>query len=157
MRSAGASDGEVAGVRVVKRKQHSNEASVKARGVKAAVQHFQHFGGGTRVFHDVLAQDPDRERAEERCGSPFAGDVAENESQPSVTVRKKIVEIAAEFARRNVGRGDIEAGDLTRSARQKLPLNFARGVEFTEETLFVAACLLVHTRIFERDGDERRK
>jgi len=107
------------------------------------------------MLDDVLAKNSDGKRAEERRRSAFAGDIAQYKRKAAVAVGKKIVEVAAEFASRHVRRSDVEAGNFTRAAGQKLALNFPGSVEFREEALLVLASFLVEALIFQRDGDER--
>jgi len=79
MRRARAGHGELPRVGIVKRKEHGDETSVEARGVKTAVQHFEHLGGRAGMLDHMLAQDSDGERTVERSRSALAGDVAEDE------------------------------------------------------------------------------
>jgi len=37
------------------------ETRIETRGVEAGVEHLQHFGGRTRMLHDMFAKDSDRE------------------------------------------------------------------------------------------------
>src|SRR5438105_9243178 len=98
MRSAGAGDCQLPTGGVIQSEGHGDEARIETRGVEACIQHLQHFRGGTGMLDDVLAKNSDGERAEERGGSAFAGDVAQYKRKAAVSVGKEIVKVAAEFA-----------------------------------------------------------
>src|SRR2546421_6035156 len=155
MRSAGAGDCHLPTGGVIQGEGHGDEARIETRGIEARIQHLQHFRGGTGMLDNVFAKNSDGERAEKRGRSAFAGDVAQDKRKAAVSVRKKIIEVAAEFASGHVRRSDVEAGNFARAAGQKLALNFASGVQLGEEALFVLSSFLVEARIFQRDGDER--
>src|SRR5713226_893117 len=67
--------------------------------MQAAIQQGQHFWRRARMLDDVLAHGADGERAKERGRSALAGDIAERDSETALAVGKKIVEVAAQFAR----------------------------------------------------------
>src|SRR5262249_18129744 len=90
-------------------------------------------------------------------GRAFARDVSKHKSETTISIRKKIVEVAAEFASWNIRGRNVESRNFTRASRQKLALDFASRVEFTEKPLFVAARLFVHTRVFKSNRNERGK
>ena len=102
MRSAGAGDCQLPTGGVIQSEGHGDKAGIESRGVEARIQHLQHFGGRTGMLDDVFAKNSDRERAEERGRSTFAGDVAQHKRKAAVAVGKKIVEVAAKFASRHV-------------------------------------------------------
>src|SRR5258707_15358873 len=102
---------------------------------------------------EVATQDADRQRAVERGGGAFAGDIAESDGEPAFSVGKKIVKIAAKLARGAIPGGEIEAGDFARAGGKKLALNFARCIEIVLETALVDARIFIKARVFQSDGD----
>src|SRR5262245_36668840 len=143
MRRAGAGDSELARSRVIECEGHSDEPRIEASCVEPSVQHLQHFRGRAGMFNDVFAEDADGERAEKCGGRAFAGDVAKDQGEAAVAVRKKVVKVAAEFSRGNVGGSDVETWNFARTARKKLALDFACSVELREQALFVLASFLI--------------
>jgi hypothetical protein len=97
--------------------------------MQAGVEHGQHFGGRTRMLDDVLANNANRERRKERSGGAFPGDVSESHAEAAFSVGKKVVKIAAELARRDVGGSEFETGHFTRASGKELALDFAGGIE----------------------------
>src|SRR5258707_808705 len=60
----------------------------------------------------MLTEHADGERAIERRGSAFARNVTKREAETALTIRKKIVEVAPQFARGNIPGGEVETGDF---------------------------------------------
>src|SRR5260370_2238604 len=107
-----------------------------------------------------LAEHADGERAIERGGSAFAGNVTKREDETALTRRKKIVEVATQFARGNIPGGEVETGDFACAIREQTSLNFASHLEILLETELGIACFLIEARVFERNrniGAERRE
>src|ERR1700674_2523073 len=131
--SAGIRESKTSRTGIVNREDHGDEARIEPRAMETAVEHPEHFGGRAGMPDDVLAQDADGQRAEERGGGAFAGNIAENEGEAALSVGKKIVEIAAELARGTITGGQVEARDFAPAGRKKLALNFARVIELVLE------------------------
>jgi hypothetical protein len=121
--------------------------------MQAVVEHGEHFAGRAGMGDHVLAQNADGQRAEQSRGGAFAGDVAEDHGEAALPVRKKIVEVAAEFACRFVGGGEFEARDFTSAGGEKLALNFARGGEVGVKAALGFAGVFVEAGIFQGNGD----
>src|SRR5258706_12402510 len=105
------------------------------------------------MLDDVLAHSANRQRTEQGGRGAFAGHIAERDSKPAFAVRKKIVEIAAEFARRTEAGGQVKSGDLASSAGKKLAVNFARGSERVIQAALCFAGFFVKAGVFERDSN----
>src|SRR5713226_3002735 len=116
IRSTGIRKSEASRTGVVDGEGHGDKAPIQPRTVQPPIQHRQHFRWRTRVLGHMLANGADGQGAKQRGGCAFSGNVAERDSEAAFAVGKKIVEIAAEVARRTVAGGQIEAGNLTRSA-----------------------------------------
>ena len=153
IRAAGIGEREAASTCVVDGKDRRDETALEPRGVQAAVEHGEHFGGRAGMLDDVLAENADGERSEERRGGAFARDVTKGNGQTSFAIRKKVVEISAEFARRTVHGGKIETGDFTRTGGKQLALDFTCGRQIILETVLVPTGFFEQAGIFERDGD----
>ena len=144
---------ELACAGIVDGEKRSDESAIEPRGVQAGVEHGQHFGGQTRMLDDVLANNANRERRKERSGDAFPGDVSESYAEAAFSVGKKVVEIAGELARRDVGGSKFEAGHFTRASGKELALDFAGGIEIALQAALVFSSLFVEARVFESDRD----
>jgi hypothetical protein len=113
--SAGIRESKTPRTGIVNREDHGDEARIQPRAMEAAVEHRQHFGRRTGMRDNVLTHDADGQRAEERGGGAFAGNIAESDGEAAFSVGKKIVEIAAQFARGAIPSGEVEAGNLARA------------------------------------------
>src|SRR5258707_808709 len=60
----------------------------------------------------MLTEHADGERAIERRGSAFARNVTKREAETALTIRKKIVEVAPQFAPGNIPGGEVPGLDL---------------------------------------------
>src|SRR5260370_1207030 len=109
--------------------------------------------GRAQVRGQMRAQHTDGERAIERSGSAFAGNVTEREAETAFAVGQEIVEVASQFARGNVGRGEVEPGNLARAVGKQASLDFASHVQILLKTELRVACFLIEARVFQRDGD----
>ena len=86
IRAAGIGEREAASTCVVDGKDRRDETALEPRGVQAAVEHGEHFGGRTGMLDDVLAENADGERSEERRGGAFARDVTKGNGQTSFAI-----------------------------------------------------------------------
>ena len=95
--------------------------------------------------------------AEERRRRSLAARIAEGDQHLRIAVSEKIVEVAADFARRAQSDGDFETGHLGRFRRQQHGLQFEGGAQIFLHAPLALADFLVEPRIFDRDRDRRRQ
>src|SRR5260370_40757460 len=104
------------------------------------------------MLDGVLAHAAEGERAEKSGGGAFAGDVTERDGEAALSVGKKIVEIAAQFAGGTIAGGQSESGNFASSARKQLALNLTRGGQLVVKTALALTGFFVEARVFEGDG-----
>src|SRR5260370_39716502 len=153
--TAGVSKSEAARRGIVGREEHGDEARVEPVVVQTAIESREHFRGRTEMCDHMLAEHADRERAVERGGSAFAGNVSKREAEAAFAVREELVGGATQFVRRNIRTGEIQARTFTRAVPKQAALNFTSHLEILLETELRVARLLVKARVFESDGDIR--
>src|SRR5262245_5959264 len=154
MRAAGIRHGQSPFDRIIDAKSKGNKASLEPSRMEAAVEHREHHWRSRRVFYRVLAEHADCQRTIERRRGTFSRDVAERECQAAFAIGKKVVKVAAQLTRRNIGRRNVESTDLARAARQQLELNFSRSIEIVLQAQLVFSRVLIEPRVFQRNGDE---
>ncbi len=75
------------------------------------------------------------DRHEDARREPLAGDIADQEEEPAVVEAEEVVEVAAGFARRDHGGGDVDAAVALQQvgARQRRGLDPPRGFELARD------------------------
>ena len=116
----------------------------------------KHFRGPV-LLRPEAAQRADGDGAVKRRGASLPADVAQRDRQLLRTVAEKIVQVAAQFARRDHARGDIEPEFRPGQTRQQRALNAAGGVEVALHARFVARHLLVEARVFDATRRDARQ
>src|SRR5712672_2562978 len=104
------------------------------------------------MIHDDFANSADRQRTIECRRGTFAGDVAKHKPQAALSIGQKVIEVTAQFTRRDVGGRKIETGHFLRAVWQQLHLDFPCGIEVVAKPPLILASFLIETGIFKRDG-----
>src|SRR5260370_8006878 len=95
-----------------------------------------------------LLKGGDRRGAVKCRRSAFARNIAERKTKTADAVRKKIVEISSQSPRWNVSSREIEARHFPGAGRQKLALDFPRGIEIVPKLPFALASFFIDPRLF---------
>src|SRR5260370_29976696 len=99
-----------------------------------------------------LLKGGDRRGAVKCRRSAFARNIAERKTKTADAVRKKIVEISSQSPRWNVSSREIEARHFPGAGRQKLALDFPRGIEIVPKLPFALARFFIEPGGFQLDG-----
>src|SRR5260370_21349180 len=105
------------------------------------------------MVDDDFANRADRQGTIQRRGGAFAGNIAQRDSQASVTVGEESVKVSTQFTRRNITSSQIEARHFARAGGKKLTLNLSRGIEIAAQPALVLARFFIEPRVLECDGD----
>ena len=112
--------------------------------------HLAQHCGGLKFLRGQAAHDADSDGAVESGGCAFAANVAEGYAELLWAIAQEIVQIAADFARGDITRGDIEAVVFRRCGTQQRPLNALGGLQIALQARFTLRHLLVKPCVFER-------
>src|SRR6202034_1228658 len=103
---------------------------------------------GARLLRSQTAHGADGNRAIKSRGASLPADVAERDSQVVGSVTHEVVEVAAQLARRNDARGNVETKFRSGQSGQQCPLNSAGGVQVALHAAFIARHLFVESCVF---------
>src|SRR5579859_2911504 len=137
-----------------RKKTHRHEAAFDAALADNLIELLQNFRR-SQMLRSEAAQNSHGSRTIERGSASLSADVAERDAKFSRVVWHKVVEIAAQLARGNDARGNVQAILAARNRRQQRGLQTARGVEVALHARFIARHLFIKARIFNRDGEMR--
>ena len=139
---------------VPEREEHDDVLRIELAFLERVVEQREHCGRRELLLRGG-AHDAADERGEERSGSGFAADVAEDDGGLVGRVFEEVVEVAADGA--GGQKADREFGVLVhgRRGRQQAKLDFAGHGDVALELLLLALDGLVEARVFDGDGDLR--
>src|SRR5260370_36827435 len=103
----------------------------------------------------MFAEHADGQRTVEGRSSAFARNVTKREAETALAIREKIVEVAAQFARRNIPGSEVETGDFARTVREQTSLNFATHLQILLQTELPLARSLADAPALARNRDTR--
>jgi len=95
-------------------------------------------------------ENTNRQGAQKRGGGALAGDIAQSERETPTSVGQKIVEVAAELARRNACRGEIDPRNVADLPVQQLLLNFTRHRQVPRKAQLALAIVILQVWVFWR-------
>ncbi len=143
IRTAGVGKREFPSRGVVNGKQHGDESRIKTRAEQPLIQKGEHASRLASVIDDDFSNGADRQGAVQCRRSAFARNIAERKTKTADAVRKKVVEISPQGPRWNVSSREIEARHFPGAGRQKLALDFPRGIEIVPKLPFVLPGLFI--------------
>ena len=112
----------------------------------------QHFRGLQLLWCET-PHNPDGHGTVESGSSTFAAYISQRNAQLLRPIAQKLIEIAADFARREIPGGHIQPVVFRRHRTQKCALDSLGRLQVAFKPCFVPCQLLVKPRVLQRDGE----